>query len=205
MALEAPTGAFPWRLTPATVHLCIDVQRLFSSDGPWPTPWLARVLPSIVAIAQRFPERTIFTRFIPPPTPDDAGGTWRNYYRRWRETTLDHLDPRALDLVSPLDQMCPPATVLDKPVYSAFGGTRLRSILLERRADALVVTGSETDVCVLATVLDAVDLGFPVFVVTDAICSSTDASHDAVLTLYQQRFSQQIQTITTEKLLSLWC
>jgi nicotinamidase-related amidase len=33
---------------------------------------------------------------------------------------------------------------------------------------ALTVTGSETDVCVLATVLDAVDLGYRVIVVRDA-------------------------------------
>jgi nicotinamidase-related amidase len=55
-----------------------------------------------------------------------------------------------------------------------------------------------------ATVLDAVDFGFPVYVVTDAICSSTDASHEAVLTLYRTRFYQQVQTLSTENLLSLW-
>jgi hypothetical protein len=27
-------------LTPRTVHLCIDMQRIFSSDGPWATPWM---------------------------------------------------------------------------------------------------------------------------------------------------------------------
>lgn len=28
-----------------TVHLCLDMQRLFGRDGPWPTPWMERVLP----------------------------------------------------------------------------------------------------------------------------------------------------------------
>ena len=32
--------------------------------------------------------------------------------------------------------------------------------LRQREADALIVSGSETDVCVLATVLDAVDIGY---------------------------------------------
>jgi nicotinamidase-related amidase len=51
-------------LTERTVHLCIDMQRIFSSEGPWATPWMEKVLPVIVALAERFPERTVFTRLI---------------------------------------------------------------------------------------------------------------------------------------------
>jgi hypothetical protein len=29
---------------PSAVHLCVDMQRIFSSDGPWPTPWMERAL-----------------------------------------------------------------------------------------------------------------------------------------------------------------
>jgi nicotinamidase-related amidase len=54
--------------------------------------------------------------------------------------------------------LCPPAIIIDKTRYSAFTEpTLLASHLREREADALIVSGSETDVCVLATVLDAVD------------------------------------------------
>jgi nicotinamidase-related amidase len=56
----------PLPLTPRTVHLCIDMQRIFSPDGPWATPWMERVLPVVLAISHRFPERTVFTRFITP-------------------------------------------------------------------------------------------------------------------------------------------
>ncbi len=54
-----------------------------------------------------------------------------------------------------------------------------------RGADSLVITGAETDVCVLAAVLDAVDLGYRVVLATDARCSSSDETHDALLTLYR--------------------
>ena len=37
-----------------------------------------------------------------------------------------------------------------------------------------IVSGSETDVCVLATVLDAVDMGYRVIIARDAVCSSSD-------------------------------
>ena len=46
----------------------------------------------------------------------------------------------------------PPATVFDKPVYSPFYGERLDEILREREIETLVVSGAETDVCVVAAV-----------------------------------------------------
>jgi nicotinamidase-related amidase len=66
------------------------------------------------------------------------------------------------------------------------------------------LTGSETDVCVLATVLGAVDLGYPVIVVSDAICSSSDEGHDALMKVYHGRYSEQIETLDTEAVLSRW-
>ena len=39
-------------LTDRTVHLCIDMQRIFSTEGPWPTPWMERVLPTVVRIGR---------------------------------------------------------------------------------------------------------------------------------------------------------
>jgi nicotinamidase-related amidase len=51
----------------------------------------------------------------------------------------------------------------------------------------LIVTGAETDVCVLSTVLAAVDLGYRIIVVKDGLCSSADESHDALLGLYARR------------------
>ena len=45
----------------------------------------------------------------------------------------------------------------------------------------------------LAT-LNAVDLGYRVIVVRDAVCSSSGEGHDMVLRLYHTRFSEQIET-----------
>lgn len=191
-------------LSPRAVHLCVDMQRIFSPEGPWPTPWMERVLPVVTRIAERFPERTVFTRFVTPNSPDEATGRWRTYYERWRETTRDRLDPRLLELLPPLARLVPPARVFDKPVYSAFAGHKLHRHLQEYHADALIVTGSETDVCVLATVLGAVDHGYRVIVVTDALCSSSDEGHDNLLAIYRNRYSQQIETADSETILSHW-
>ena len=64
----------PLPLIERTVYLCVDMQRIFSAEGPWPTPWMDRVLPVVAALANRHPERTAFTRFIPPERPDQMPG-----------------------------------------------------------------------------------------------------------------------------------
>ena len=186
------------------MHLCVDMQRLFSVDGPWPTPWMERVLPAVAAIAERFPERTVFTRFMTPKHADDLPGTWQAYYGKWRETTRDRLDPRLLDLLPRLARLVPPAQVIEKTRYSAFALSKLDACLQSRGADALIVTGSETDVCVLATVLGAVDRGYRTVLVTDGVCSASDAGHDCLLRIYHERYGEQIETADSDTILSSW-
>lgn len=180
------------------------MQRLFSSDGPWHTPWMERVLPVVAKIAERYPSQTVFTRFIPPVTPEQVPGMWRAYFERWHYVTRERIDPELLRLMPPLQGLVPPAQAIDKTAYSAFANPALLRHLRARKADGLVVTGTETDVCVLATVLGAIDHGYRVTLVTDAICSSSDACHDALLTLYRERFSIQLGLATSTEILEAW-
>ena len=85
----------PLPLTERSVHLCVDMQRIFSAEGPWPTPWMDRVLPVVAALANRHPERTVFTRFIPPERPDQMPGMWRALLH-----TLARCDPRDASISS---------------------------------------------------------------------------------------------------------
>jgi nicotinamidase-related amidase len=186
------------------VHLAIDMQSIFARGGIWETPWMERVLPTIVGITARYTARTVFTRFITPLHADDRPGRWQRYFGKWQCATRAVLPSSQLELVPALRQFVPPARVIDKPAYSAFTGSPLASLLSDKGISTLVITGSETDVCVLATVLHAVDLGFRVVIVEDALCSSSDAGHDALMTLYRNRFAEQIELINSEELTSLW-
>jgi nicotinamidase-related amidase len=191
-------------LTGSCLHLCVDMQRLFAENTDWHTPWMERVLPVVRRIAEARPAQTLFTRFIPAARPGEGAGTWRRYYERWSSMTLEALGPEMAELVPPLARLVPPAEAFDKRVYSPWWDGALHRRLKERGIDALVVTGAETDVCVLATVLGAVDLGYRVVVPTDALCSSSDETHDALLTLYRDRFGQQVETATAEEILRAW-
>jgi nicotinamidase-related amidase len=191
-------------LTESCAHLCVDMQKLFAEDTDWHTPWLRRVLPVVERIARARPDRTVFTRFIPAERPGQGEGTWRRYWDRWSSMTLEALPPGAVDLLPSLAELVPPAEVVDKRVYSPWVEPGLHDRLRARGADTLVITGAETDVCVLAAVLGAVDRGYRVVVPTDAICSSSDRTHDALLTLYRERFGQQVETVPSEEILRSW-
>src|SRR5438067_9210564 len=92
-------------LTARSQHLCIDMQNLFAEPTPWHTPWMKRVLPVVAHIAERHPEETVFTRFIPARHPDELPGSWRRFYRRWAGLTLERIDPELLQLVPPLGRL----------------------------------------------------------------------------------------------------
>ena len=66
------------------------------------------------------------------------------------------------------------------------------------------MSGGETDVCVLSTVLGAVDRGCRVIVATDALCSSSDETHEALLTVYETRYRQKVEAVATNVILKNW-
>src|SRR3954454_13775699 len=134
------------------------MQRLFSTECPWPTPWMDRVLPVVTELASRHPERTVFTRFMPPKRATEMPGMWQRYYTRWKAATREHLDLALLELLPSLAKLCPPATVIDKTRYSAFIGSQLVEHLRARKLDGLDRDWTGTDGCVLATLFSAVDL-----------------------------------------------
>jgi nicotinamidase-related amidase len=183
------------------VHLCVDMQRMFAEETEWYTPWMEKVLPNIIAIVQLAPARTIFTRFIPPRSADERAGAWRRYYERWASMTQDRLRPEMIDLVPPLSRFAPPARLEDKVVMSAWHGG-LHARLQTAGITSIIVTGAETEVCVLASVMGAIDLGYRVVIVTDALCSGADSTHDAMLGIYESRFGMQVETMTTAELIA---
>jgi nicotinamidase-related amidase len=104
----------------------------------------------------------------------------------------------------PFPDLAPPALVIDKPVSSAFAGHLLRDELMRRHSDTPILTGAETDVCVLSTALGAIDHGYRVIIAEDSVCSSSDQGHDSLLALFAQRFSQQIEVVDTQTILTAW-
>jgi hypothetical protein len=71
----------------------------------------------------------------------------------------------------------PPATIVDKPAYSAFFRSSLVDFLFERHVTTVVVSGAD---------------------------SSSDAGHDALMTMYRLRFNEQIDLVSAGQLANVW-
>lgn len=78
-------------------------------DTPLHVPWMRDVSPQVQEIAQRRPQLTVFTRFVPPKRAEDVPGMRRSYYEKWDNMTLDRLRPNMIDLVPSLKVLVPPA------------------------------------------------------------------------------------------------
>jgi nicotinamidase-related amidase len=109
-----PAGLRFGPLSPATAHVCVDMQRLFAEDTEWKTPWIKRGLPQIVHVVAAHPERTIFTRFIPAKRPGEGQGVWSRYWQRWTGMTVASLGTEMVEIIPDLASFTPPALVVDK-------------------------------------------------------------------------------------------
>ena len=73
-------------------------------------------------------------------------------------------------------ELLPPGEVMDKTAFSCFGSDRFYSAVnaLPGNRNTLIVCGMETHICVLQTVLGALNQGFLVHVASDAVSSRTE-------------------------------
>lgn len=184
-------------------HVVIDMQRLFAERTEWHTPAIADILPNVRRLAEAFAGRNYFTKFMVPSHPAAAEGRWRAYYDTWSKLTTDVMDSALMDVVGALAPLVEPERVIEKPTYSFLQVAGVRQQLEDAGIRTLVFSGVETDVCVLASLFDAVDAGFHAVVVSDAVGSSVPVSHDAVLTRILPRIPDQVIIATTAEVLEL--
>lgn len=83
------------------------------------------------------------------------------------------------DLVKP----APGEKVLGKWIVSSFARSELADFLKERRITDLVLTGVATNMVVESTARDAVDRGYAVITVEDAVTTFSDEAHQASINM----------------------
>jgi maleamate amidohydrolase len=90
---------------------------------------------------------------------------------------------------------------LQKRRYSAFFGTELALLLREQRVGRVVVAGVKTNVCVRATVQDALAEGLEVVVPREAVSSNRPHLHEATLEDVERYFGRVVDLAEGERLL----
>ena len=155
----------------------VDMQHIFGdADSEWATPGFDDIVTPIRALAERFDDRVVYTRFVAPERPE---GAWVDYYAQW-PFALQPDDAPAYALVDDLD-------VGDRPVVSrpTFGKWGADLDAATNSSRDLVVAGVSTECCVLTTVLAAADAGAHVTVVRDAVAGPTPELRDASLAVME--------------------
>jgi nicotinamidase-related amidase len=179
------------------VHLCVDLQVMFREKSAWAFTWPDKMLENVCTICEHNSEKTIFTRFLPVSHPGDGHGSWRRLYQRWDSITIERLGFENVELVPELKRFQYRSRIVDRATYSPWTSRILRIELQQRTTQAVVISGVEVDMCVLAAVLGAIDRGYRTILLTDAIHSSAPSSQEAVLSLLQTRFSEQLELTNT--------
>ena len=159
------------QVTPHDTLLIVDVQRDFLPGGALPVKEGDAVVPVLNHCIDRFSAagRPVFaTRDWHPPDHcsfQPQGGPWPVH-------CVAHTEGAAFapDLRLPADAVIvSKGTARDREAYSGFEGTDLEEQLRRHQTQRLWVGGLATDYCVLNTVRDALERGFEVLVLTDAI------------------------------------
>jgi nicotinamidase-related amidase len=159
MSIEFISGLRFGALGPKTLHVCIDMQLMFASETKWSSEAIWRALPAILEISGRYASQTVFTRFICPRDLSETSGQWTRFYADAEGMLSSQLHLSMMDLLPELAKFIPPAKIFDRKVFSALASSELRALLAQGSIDTLVISGFETDVCVLATVLTAIEGG----------------------------------------------
>lgn len=118
-----------------------------------------------------------FTRFVVDPVNDDVGmfhrkigagiGRGENLY--FRGTHGAEIVP---DLAPRADEF-----VIDKKKSSAFFGTPLLSLLIDRHIDTCIIVGGATSNCIRATVLDSAQYNFFTVIPREAVFDRVPIAH----------------------------
>lgn len=172
--------------------LVIDMQRIYAAGGAWETEGLETVAENIVNLCGKYKNR-LFTRHLPFDNPP---GRWKSY----NEVNADvNSDPEGILLLPELASI--PHQLFDKYTYSALESGRLREYLLTEQYDEILITGVQTEFCVLSTMMTAVDLGLPVTIVPDACAASLPIFNEAIV-LLAELIPAQIEIKYSKELLN---
>jgi nicotinamidase/pyrazinamidase len=151
--------------------IIVDLQNDFCPGGALAVPEGDKIVPVLNAYIERFSNSKsliVATRDWHPENHIsfvEQGGIWPKHCVQNTKGAEFHPD-----LKLPSDSIIvSKATEPDKEAYSGFDGTNLDKLLKGKGVTRLFVGGLATDYCVRATVLDALRLGFCVFLLLDAI------------------------------------
>ena len=151
--------------------IIVDVQRDFCTGGALPVPDGDSIVPVLNRYVQKFvtARAPIYaTRDWHPPSHvsfTSQGGSWPQHCVQNTDGAAFHPGLELPEGVTIVSKALEPSS----DAYSGFEGTDLAENLRKQGIRRLFIGGLATDYCVKHTVLDALDMGFEVILLEDAI------------------------------------
>ena len=173
--------------------LVIDVQNAYMKGQPWECNNTDGMLGNIRSIIDSGKSDVVFTQFL---APSDPVGTWCDYNTINKEINeSEELNEIEASLKPYLDKF----PVIQKSTYSCMKSPELCAIV--KKYDRLVLTGVVAECCVLATAMEAIDLGIPVVYVEDAVAGISSETEAATRLVIAGLDYVQTKIVTTEEYL----
>ena len=204
-------------LKPAsTALLVVDMQRGFVDPGEaMEVPAAREAVPRIRALVELFRAKgrpVIFTEFVYSEAAPLLVGDLHPEHRRavpgaargfGQPSSSCHEDDPS---VATVPALAPRADelVIRKRWYDAFAGTPLDGALRARGVDTLVVTGTMTDICVLATVIGAFNREFRITVVDDAVTTLWPEIQRATLDIIGRAYGRVASAKEVTDVVAAW-
>ncbi len=160
-----------------TALLLVDIQNDFCEGGSLAVESASNILPVVnrmIAEAEQGHQLIVASRdwhTVDHCSFRDRGGPWPPHCIQDTRGAAFHPDMALPDTAVRVSK----GTGFDTDAYSAFDGTQLESFLRRHEVATLRIAGLALDVCVRATVLDALKHGFQVDLVSDG-CRAVDQS-----------------------------
>lgn len=156
--------------------ILIDFQNVYLPGQPWACPNMEQAIANTLRIVNDpgSPDYVI-TQYIPPVDPV---GCWKQYNEEFAEINAD---PFLSDFPDSIKQIINDDNLITKNTYSSLKSVALQSGLAGKKR--IVLTGVVAECCVLATMLDAIDLGYEVIYLWDCISGFSDENEKMIRTL----------------------
>jgi nicotinamidase-related amidase len=182
--------------------LVIDMQRGFVEPGQaMEVPPARTIVPRIQDLLTLFRGQglpVVFTEFVYSEQAPLLVGAIHPEHRRaepgaptghGRPSSSCLVGDESADTIADLKPR-PDELVVRKHYYDAFNGTVLDGALRARGVTSLVVTGTMTDICVLATVIGGFNREYRIAVVEDAVATIWPETQRAVLDLLARAYAR---------------
>jgi nicotinamidase-related amidase len=208
-------GVLALRAT-STALLVVDMQRGFVEPGEaMEVPPAREVIPRIRELIDLFRSKrrpVVFTEFVYSEAAPLLVGALHPEHRRagpgmprgfGLPSSSCHEDDPSVSTVAALAPRSE-ELVIRKRWYDAFAGTPLDGALRAQAVDTLVVTGTMTDICVLATVIGAFNREYRVSVVEDAVATLWPETQRAVLDIIGRAYGRVVSAKEVADDISAW-